>query len=780
MTHRRQGTTRALSVAATLAAVVALPAAIPRAQATTAATASVRSSGSGYLQGADHNSVSAGLGGPVAGAWSTKLPGPVSYAATDRGRIFVNVYTYVYALSAATGKVLWAVDGGSIADERYDTGELIASDGVLVVSNRADGQVTGLAESDGTRLWTVTPRFGEDNFSHAVVADGTVYVGGPDGLADGYDGVVALDLQTGKVKWGVNTDSISWPVVADGQVFLASGACDAEALDASNGDVVWSDQIPDSSCPSAHSYQGVASMVAGGRFYLGDGDVVDANTGAPVTTVNSASTPALQAQSLVTNVGGTLSASTVSTGTSVWSFTGDGTITGQPFIAGDVVFAATISGKLYAIDLSTGDLSQTLPLPAGYGGFNGYPRASMSTGDGQLVVPTGHSLTAFRSGAYTRPSVKAPTRTAIAYTPKAPTTSVTGYQADANHDGESGASGLARHLHRRWTDQLTGYASYPVIRNGRVFITAMGNPNTGRRSRVDAFDQVTGRPLWSRALLDDTRDEPVISGGHLYVLEGTGVLLTVDQRTGALRRQVVLAPPARGYLGDWQTDPTAYDGHLYLQVGAYLQSIDLATAKVQWTIDDQGTNQGPLAVTKQSVFIDSSCIHAALRRSDGHPQWANTTRCDDASPYSEATIEHDSLTYTTNQYLNRDMNAKNGVGGAGYTADLDPAFAGPIGFFVANGHLVAENPRTQHVLWIRGSAIAMQPLVVRSRVYDVTTSGQVEAYRVTTGHRLWSVATGHPADAAYYATADTPLDGMGAVNGTLIIPEDAELVGFGG
>jgi outer membrane protein assembly factor BamB len=80
----------------------------------------------------------------------------------------------------------------------------------------------------------------------------------------------------------------------------------------------------------------------------------------------------------------------------VWSFTGDGLLTGAPIVVNQYVFIRSSSGNLYALDAATGQIAWTTTLPAAIGAnVKGLPFASLAAGDGLLVVPSGNTVSAY-------------------------------------------------------------------------------------------------------------------------------------------------------------------------------------------------------------------------------------------------------------------------------------------------------------------------------------------------------------------------------------------------
>src|SRR6185437_9586898 len=103
---------------------------------------------------------------------------------------------------------------------------------------RGDAQLTGVAgEGLPEKLalkWTYET--GDIIESSAAIADGTVYVGA--GTGD----LLAIDLETGKLRWKYSTGSQigeSSPAVGNGRVFIGDLEGVVHAVDARTGSRVW-------------------------------------------------------------------------------------------------------------------------------------------------------------------------------------------------------------------------------------------------------------------------------------------------------------------------------------------------------------------------------------------------------------------------------------------------------------------------------------------------------------------------------------------------------------
>ena len=69
------------------------------------------------------------------------------------------------------------------------------------------------------------------------------------------------------------------------------------------------------------------------------------------------------------------------------------------------------------------------------------------------------------------------------------------YQVDVAHDGVQVDSALQLPFAQRWAVTLPDAVSYPLIAEGKVFVTASAYPSDG--TVLYALDQVTGSVVWS-------------------------------------------------------------------------------------------------------------------------------------------------------------------------------------------------------------------------------------------------------------------------------------------
>src|SRR5687768_12668892 len=91
----------------------------------------------------------------------------------------------------------------------------------------------------------------------------------------------------------------------------------------------------------------------------------------------------------------------------------------------------------------------------------------------------------------------------------------TSFQADPAHTGFVSEPGLSPPLRRAWTQRFPAEMSYPIIAEGKVFVTA-AKPH-GRGSQVFALSARTGRIRWRVDLGSRGGADAAYDDGRLYV-----------------------------------------------------------------------------------------------------------------------------------------------------------------------------------------------------------------------------------------------------------------------
>ena len=181
-----------------------------------------------------------------------------------------------------------------------------------------------------------------------VAYNGLVYV------ADGAT-LTALDEGTGRVIWTAPIAGIgdTGPAVTDDGVYYASGCGDLSAFDPATGSLLWHHLGTCSGYPATPA-------VFDGRVYLPEStstdetDIFDARTGGLLGSVPCFISPAFDEGQAYCNQRTALEAFDLTTGAMTWSFAGDHQLNLGPFAAAGVVYVASGTGTMFAVDQATG------------------------------------------------------------------------------------------------------------------------------------------------------------------------------------------------------------------------------------------------------------------------------------------------------------------------------------------------------------------------------------------------------------------------------------------
>ena len=146
--------------------------------------------------------------------------------------------TILSPANVANLTVKWRTDigGGCFASASVVDGKLYTAD-----TGSADGKLHALDIATGQELWTFPPDAltGDHAWTTPAVANGIVYFG----VNRPIPVVYAVDAATGQEIWehvGTVSNIVSSPALLDGRLYVAFTDGTIRALDAANGQVIWS------------------------------------------------------------------------------------------------------------------------------------------------------------------------------------------------------------------------------------------------------------------------------------------------------------------------------------------------------------------------------------------------------------------------------------------------------------------------------------------------------------------------------------------------------------
>jgi outer membrane protein assembly factor BamB len=630
------------------------------------------------------------------------------------GRVFaVTDGGVLHVLDLRNGARMWTrsigVYHGTLT---YDGGRIYVTDGrgFLMAHDAASGLV----------LWS---RFVTSD-GPPVAADGRVYLA--------YS--IVLDGATGEVLSDrvLEHNGGSMPVVDAQRVYFATECRGAAAVTRTNPRVDW--RGPPGPCTSDHG--GVPSVVYGGRLYNPNpfhtdeselGYIHDASNGSVVGRFPVGATPAFGGGQGLFVRDGTLTARSAATGLETWTFAGDGQLFLPPVTAGRLAYVASGAGKVFAVDLATGE-------EIGRATIGAAPRYSVSGLSGiavaqkTLVAPSATGLVALREAASPpQPGPDDTTPAAVDPGPPAPAPgATTNLHVDAGHTGAINLSEPAAPLRRRWS--VPAYPTMALVADGRVFSVEKVPPSS---ARVRALSTETGATLWSFDLPGFAQATAAYDRGRVFVVHRTGVT-ALNAATGAVEWRV---PRDDVFL---RQPPTAIDGELYVNFGRVVTRFDQATGDPVWSSTLPEHTHRAVSVDATRVFAPSAC--APLSRETGTPL-PTDTRCT-FSEYPVAPLYRGHLLEAPAAPTIYDLDADRGIFTVSVGSSTPPAVIGNVAVTTGNGVRAYEfpnwTPRWHYEEPDHGSSAAMPPLIVGSTVYYVNTGGLIAALDLATGIPLWS------------------------------------------
>ena len=331
--------------------------------------------------------------------WSESLGGgAISYPLIVSGWVYVTVAnngasgTELYGLDAKSGKVEWGPVnlGGTYdwSDPAYDVGQVftVNGSGVMEAFNAKTGQLKWALQLPGQWMFSSPP----------TALNGYVYTGG----AGSGGTLYAVKESTGKLAWSAevwNGDDSS-PAVSSTGVWVSYACGQTYDFNPISGSLIWH---VDTACEGGG---GKTPVLAHGDLYVRDSQfpaVFKASNGklrAPFSSSGPA--PAVDATQSYDLQGSTLTATSLSTGSGTWSFTGDGTLDSAPLVAGSTVLIGSEDGRLYALTSATGKTQWSVSVGGGILAPNeqdvSAPLTGLATSGGLIVVPAGSVLVAYK------------------------------------------------------------------------------------------------------------------------------------------------------------------------------------------------------------------------------------------------------------------------------------------------------------------------------------------------------------------------------------------------
>jgi outer membrane protein assembly factor BamB len=321
----------------------------------------------------------------------------VSYPLIVGSRVFVTVAdsgsygTSLYALDATTGAIDWGPV--NLFGTYYWSGLAFGNDRVYTVNY--DGMMEAFSPSTGVRLWATQLPYQWAFTSPPTASNGYVYTGGA-----GRGGTVyAVNESNGGLAWDqtvMNGDDSS-PAVSSTGVYVSYACGQTYDFSPLTGTLVWHRST------ACEGGGGKTPVLAAGRLYVRDSSypaVLSASNGKLLGPFASTGPiPAVDSTQVYDLNGSTLSATSISTGLTAWSFSGDGQLDTAPLDAAGSIFVGSYSGELYRLSAANGQVTWSTNIGAHMTAPDEQDvveLTGMAESAGRLVISASNTLVAYK------------------------------------------------------------------------------------------------------------------------------------------------------------------------------------------------------------------------------------------------------------------------------------------------------------------------------------------------------------------------------------------------
>ena len=307
---------------------------------------------------------------------------------------------------------------------------------------------------------------------------------------------------------------------------------------------------------------------------------------------------------------------------------------------------------------------------------------------------------------------------------------------DPAHDNVQPMDTVASPLTPLWTATLTGPVpyvpvSYPLVANGRVFVTA-DTATDGTPPSVRALDLHTGATVWGPIALAN-RATLAYDGGRVFVLDERGALMALDAATGTQAWAIQVQPQPF-----YNAPPLASGGVLYIDGtgnSGTLVAISEQTGAVLWTVDVGGT-MGCAALGNGLLYVDDPCNFEAFDPANGTLVWNHFFQCSGGGGWAPSV--HGGRVWDRNSPMGNlifEATADVPVGTFGTTAM--PAFDGGVAFYTTSYGVIAVDLATSKLRWsfAGDGQLCTSPVIARAggQVLIGSQSGKVYELDEATG-----------------------------------------------
>jgi outer membrane protein assembly factor BamB len=323
---------------------------------------------------------------------------------------------------------------------------------------------------------------------------------------------------------------------------------------------------------------------------------------------------------------------------------------------------------------------------------------------------------------------------------------------------------------RSWSVDVGGQPSYPLIADGKVFVTVKIGLGSSTGSQLIALDQATGQTVWGPIQLAEGWAFLSYDGGKVFVITsygiGPGTLQAYDAESGSVGWTKTFAS---GIV--FETAPAGLNGMLYLTGGSggpLVFAIDEGSGSIIWQKSTlSGTGSTP-AVTSQGVYTATPCESVGFAPLSGSILFAIEGGCDGGGGSTAVVANNVFYSLMGQLSIGVSLDATTGTQLGTFQADVVPAINTTSGFFLRSGTLTAKALTDNSTRWsFQGDGgLVSSPIIVNQSVIIGSSSGQLYGLDATTGAQLWTTSAG----GAITGGTNNVISGLAAGDGLLVVP----------
>ena len=358
------------------------------------------------------------------------------------------------------------------------------------------------------------------------------------------------------------------------------------------------------------------------------------------------------------------------------------------------------------------------------------------------------------------------------------------FQIDATHTGATTSATLTPPLKQRWVVNFGQPISYPLIADGRVYVTVKNASVPG--TTLFALNAANGATLWSSNLGGSFPwSGSCYENGRVFALNASGLLRAFDGATGNVVWSALLPNQFM-----FTSMPTVRDGVIYTGgagSGGTVYAVNATNGALLWTRSVANGDHSSPAVTNDGVYVSYACPNVyKLDSVTGAVIWHFAPGCSGGGGKTPA-LYNDRLYVRDSAGTIHDSFTGALIGN--FVAKNTPVFSGSRGFFLEGpnffgsfGTLRGRDVDTNAVLWSFAGDGSLQSavLAVNDYVYVGSASGKLYAVNAATGQQVWVTQAGTSIPFVDEHNVSQPVTSFASGEGLLVVPTSTTLVAYEG